>query len=165
MVNDNCPVLFPSHRESGLVLDVFKGGLQALKIKPYFYPSQRKLAQGELFASSFVLSTFKIKVFFVTCSRMLVKVCVQTCGFIITGSPAPVKQKASQKFSESENACALVFPDPPMGNLRALGREGPKPKPTPPMRSTPGAFVGTSLQICSEEDTGKPESSMRFAPM
>lgn len=136
---------FSSHIESGLVLDVFKCGLQALKIKPYFYAYRESLHRESFFSSSFVLSTFKIKVFFVTCSRMLVKVCVQRCGFIITGSPAPPKQKASQKFWESENACALVFPDPSIGNLRALGREGPKPKPTPPMRRAHGAFVGTSL--------------------
>lgn len=65
------------------------------------------------------------------CSRMPVKVCVQRCSFIIMSSPAPLKQKVSQKFWESENADALVLPDPSAGNLRALGIEGPSPKPTP----------------------------------
>lgn len=79
------------------------------------------------------------------CSRMLVKVCVQRCSFIITSSRAPLKQKVSQKFWESENAYALIFPDPSIGNLRALGRERPKPKPTPPMISAHWAFVEMSL--------------------
>lgn len=48
---------------------------------------------------------------------MLVKACVQRCSFIITSSPAPLKQKVSQKFSESENAYALVLPDPSIGKL------------------------------------------------
>lgn len=146
MFNETFTVLFPPHIESELVLDIFKCGLQALKTAIFLH-IERKLAQWELFSPSFVLSTFKIKVFSVTCSRMLVKVCVQRCSFIITSSPAPLQQKVSQAFWASEIACALVFPDPSIGNLTALARERPKPKPTPPppLISARWAFVETSL--------------------